>query len=419
MTEARQLEEINSSGELASIKKDGTGAEKEVVTLEQVSNVDNTSDADKPISTSTQTALDLKLATLDMEGKLPALLQTADTLTGFDREDMDIGGKSLGILQFCFSAASGEVHQIGSDETGAYTKLTGQTHFADGSILADRTLVQYHDAGETQYSYWFQGALVEVTGSKSIQLTVGFDGYVCYDSDGELDDTVTDIRELIVRRPLVAYLYLNATNNELVWYADERHGIVMSGQSHLRAHQDRGLFIGSGLNISGIVNNGTTFAAISEGGAGDEDIKMFFSEITTIPKAYKEGAAGEWRISDDDSNLGIFRSAKCCYNLNTAGTWTLQEIDGDYVIMMPIATNNKLAPTVMLVGQTLHLTRGAARDNSPAEFFRIDAAGLPGKELKPLGSMIIHNEATGQIEVGADGEIYTICKHGFPIGIFS
>ena len=72
-----------------------------------------------------------------------SLAKSSSTFTGFDREDMDIGGKSLGILQYCQSAASGEVYQIGSDETGAYTLLTAQTHFADGTALADRTNINF------------------------------------------------------------------------------------------------------------------------------------------------------------------------------------------------------------------------------------------------------------------------------------
>ena len=339
-------------------------------------------------------------------------------LTGFDREDADVGGKSLGILQYCHSAISGDVHQIGSDADGIYAKLTGQTHFADGTLLADRTLIQYHDAGETSFSYWRHGVLVTVTDAKRIQLAVGFDGYVGYNADGELDGTVTDVRELIVRTPLVTYLYLNATEGELVWFADERHGIVESGQTHLMAHQDDGFFISSGLDISGLVNNGATFTAIAAGAAGDEDIKMSFSDIASMKKLYKEGALAEWRITDDDNSLGIFRAGDCCYNLNTAGVWSLTPIANDYVVVMPIATNNKLAPIVMLIGQKLHLNRGEARDHAPAEYYRINAVGLPSKELRQLASIIIHNESAGQIETGANGEIYIDWKHKIPVAMF-
>ncbi len=348
-----------------------------------------------------------------------AIAKAAETLTGFDREAMDVGGKQNGILQYCHLASSGEIHQIGSDDAGIYTLLTSQTQFADGTALADRTLMQYHDTGETQFSYWRHGELIEVTGSKSIQLDADFSGYIGYNAAGDLDNTITNVRELLVRTPLVVYMYLNGTSDELIWYADERHGIVMDGQTHLQLHQDKGFFVSSGLEVSGIANNNSTFTSISSGGAGDEDVKMFFDTITTAPKLFKEGLNGHWRLTDDDNELGVFRDSKCCYNNENGGDWELSEINNDFVIMMPLATNNKIAPIVFLVGQTLHLNRGAARDNMPAEFYRTKTAQLPGQELAPLNSMIIHNESTGQIEIGTDGEIYTDCRQGFPMGIFS
>jgi len=348
-----------------------------------------------------------------------AIAKAASVLTGFDREDMDTGGKQNGIIQFCMDAASGDVHQIGSDEAGIYSLLTSQTTFADGTALADRTMMMYHDSGETQFSYWRHGELIEVTTAKFIQVAAGFNGYIGFDSNGDLDDSVTDVRELIIRTPLVSYLYLNDTESELVWFADERHGIVMDGQTHLQQHQKDGFFISGGLDITGLTDNGTTFTQVASGGAGDEDIKMFFSAISTAPKMYKEGAAEEWRISDDDANLGIFRDSKCSYNLDTAGTWSLEEINFDYIVMMFVATNNKLAPIVMLVGQTLHADRTIARANAPAEFQRINAAGLPSQELHAIAAVIIHDEADGQIEVGSDGEIYVRCTNGFPVQMFS
>ena len=451
------------------------------------------------------------------------------TFTGFDRESMDTGGKDTGILQYCHSAASGEIHQLASDEAGIYTLLTGETQFADGTALADRTLMQYHDTGETEFSYWRHGVLVSVTTAKFIQLAADFKGYIGYNSDGDLDDTITDIRDLIVRTPLVAYIYINSTEDELVWYADERHGIVMDGQTHLQQHQDRGFFVGSGLDITGITNNGTaladrtlmqyhdtgetefsywrhgvlvsvttakfiqlaadfkgyigynsdgdlddtitdirdlivrtplvayiyinstedelvwyaderhgivmdgqthlqqhqdrgffvgsglditgitnngtTITSVGAGGCGDEDIKMFISEATTASKMFLEGAASEWRITDDDSNLALFRTAAVVYN-DVSATPVLSAIGNARVVMTLIATNNKLNPLVWLVGQELHTTRGIARAKAASSYWRAALGGLPSNEFHPVGSVIINNESTGTAEVGAEGEIW-------------
>ncbi len=349
---------------------------------------------------------------------VPAILKAAETLTGFDREDMDLGGKKNGILQYCQSASSGEIHQIAEDEAGTYTLLTGQTVFADGSALEDLTLMQYHAAGETLFSYWYHGELIEVTGAKKILLHADFKGYVVFDDSGELVDSVTAARQLIVREGLVAYIYLNTTKSTIEWFADERHGIVEDGQTHLMTHMSTGFFVAYGLEFSGIANNGTTFTALSAGACGDEDVKMTIAELTSIPKMYMEGAANEWTITDDDNSLGVFRDSKCCYN-DVSGTPQLVEIDSDYVVMTPSVTNNKIHPVVNLVGQKLHANRGAARDESGAEYQRMRTEGLPAPEMKTLISYIIHDESDGQIELGSDGEIYVVhSKKGDSYGIF-
>ena len=338
--------------------------------------------------------------------KINAITKAASVLTGFDREDSDSNsGKLNGIQQYCHLASSGEVHNIGSDESGTYTLLTGQTHFADGTILADRTLMMYHDTGETSFSYWRQGILVEVEDAKFLQVDSDFKGYVGFNAAGELDNTVTDVRELIVRTPLTNYLYLNGTEGTVEWFADERHGIVMDGQTHLQQHQDRGFFIANGLDIHGIVNNGTTYTGVDSGNCGDEDIKAAIAAASTAPKLRLDGAASEWIHSDDDNKFALFVGAQVVYN-DVSGTPTLTPIGSDRVVMTLIATNNKLHPLVWLVGQELHATRGVARARANSSYWRIRLNGLPSNEFRPVCSVIINNESTGTAEVGGDGEIF-------------
>ncbi len=359
------------------------------------------------------------MAELNTIIQLEATNQSTGTLTGFDREapDDDSSNKQLGILQYCHNASSGEIHQIGSDVDGTYTLLTSQTTFADGTALADRTLMQYHDSGETQFSYYYKGIFKEVTTAKFIQLDADFEGYIYYTEDDDLHVGETSAKELIIRTTLISYIYLNPTEDEVIWFADERHGIVMDGQTHLQQHMSQGFFRVAGLELIGVENNDIVFNSITAGAGGDEDIQMTFAEATTAPKMFME--SGYWNITDDDNKLGIFRDNKCCWNdVSVAGSEVLSEINADYVIMMVIATNNKIHPFIMLVGQELHADRGAARDNLPAEYYRIQANGLPSHEFSQLNAMIIHNESTGQIEVGADGEIYIDWRHGFPMSIF-
>lgn len=340
---------------------------------------------------------------------METIAKDVSTLTGFDIEASAAGGKASGIIQYCHSAVSGEIHQIGSDIDGTYSLTGGHTHFADGTILTDRTFMQYKDSGEDNFSYWRHGVLVTHTGAKFITLAVGFKGYLIYDENGNLDNTETDPRVLIVGAPLVSYIYLNAAKGTVEWLGNERHGIVESGQTHLMKHMDGGFFVVQGLDITGIADNSGVFTGISAGKGGDEDVAMVYQATTTIPKLYREGT--EWVIDDDDNKLGKYNgSLECCYNLDTAGTFSLVAIGGSYVIMMWIATNNKIHPIVAIVGQTLHSTRKDARDHADDEFFRINASGFPVQEASRLASMIIHDQASGEIETGVDGEVYVYYK---------
>ncbi len=349
----------------------------------------------------------------------PALCKMAETLTGFDREDMDTGGELNGILEYCHSAADEEVHVIGADEAGTYS-LKATTTFADGSALTDRTLCQYHTPTETKFSYWRHGVLVEVTTAKKITLADDFEGYIGYDADGDLDDTITDVRDLIVRTPLVAFLYLNDLTGKVTWYADERHGNVISGQAHLLVHQDGGFFIAQGLDIPDVSNNDTDFTTVGAGNCGDEDIVMRISEMTECPFMYRSGTGGKWIISDtSDSKFGYYVSGAVRYNLNTGGVWSLESISNDRVATFFVATNNKLHPVVKIIGQILHTDRGTARDRIESDWWHMDTEGLPGQELQPIGSMLINNSSTGTIEKGNGDESWYDMRHGGSIPRFA
>ena len=72
-------------------------------------------------------------------------------------------------------------------------------------------------------------------------------------------------------------------------------------------------------------------------------------------------------------------------------------------------------PYVKVIGQNLYADRATARQQLNAEISNLQLEGMPSPEFKFLYSMIIHNESTGQIETGADGEIYVDWRLGLPI----
>lgn len=346
------------------------------------------------------------------------MFNAARMATGFDREDTS----TLGRIQYCFDASSGVVYNI--DKDGVLTTLTSQTTFADGSTaLADRTIAHYKSSGETNFSYWLNGVYTEVGTLKTLQLANSTGSYyIGYDGTGDLV-TIADAHEAIVSSALIALVYNNLDVPSVEWLSDERHGMVQSGQTHLNLHKTHGFAwpAGSrdgGLDITGLADNATTFTKIASGYCDDEDVKMTFAELSTIPFVYRSGANGTFIHTADDNKLGYFDGGKCVYNEWDGATWKLSEINLDYVIMSIWATNNLLHPIVKMIGQTLHANRGAARDNLPGTILDLSLNNAMSPEAAPLYSYIIHNESTGKIEVGSDGEIYVDYRYGYPISIF-
>jgi len=352
--------------------------------------------------------------------KVAALNKMANVFTGFDREEVNEGSsKCTGILQYCHSASSGDVHNIGEDNYGTYSKLTGQTHFADGTALVDRSLMQFKAPGEDNFEYWRHGEKTINIDSKFIQLAADHDGYIGYDSSGDLSDSITDTRELIVRTPLAAYMYLNADENAVVWYGDERHGDVLSGQAHLLVHQmsKLGFMVASGLGVKGLTDGVATYTGIDAGNCGDEDILMKIAALSTCPALYKDGANHYWKISDDDNKVGLFSGGNASWNDVSGASAILTSLSsGERMAINWLATNNKLAPIVRLIGQEVYTSRREAQRKRGSAFSRISIAGLPGQEVENICSSIIEN-AAGTVEAGGDNEVGYDLRQGFPIDI--
>lgn len=359
------------------------------------------------------------------DNAIKAIIKAASGLNGFDREAMRMGGKQNGILEYCHEVSSGEVHIIGSDEFGTYTVESGRTTFADGSPLVDRTLSIYHDAGETMFSYWYHGAFIKVTDAKKIQIPVGFDGYVYFNDDGELeiDPTKTEA-QLIKDEVVVAIVNINSAG-EFIWYADERHGILQDGEDHLQQHISRGFYLGdkNSLAYQGASIGSATYTGFSEGVLFDEDVEMYIEAMTHCPKLYKLGPNFDWTISHDDNYVTIINPStnKAQWN-DLSGTEAVltdvnDESNNDKTVAYLLATNNKLHPLLTLIGQELYTDSTDARHKAPSAYARVETDGLPSHEFRPIYSVIVNKN--GEILAGADGELGWDYRGRYPVMQFS
>lgn len=335
--------------------------------------------------------------------------------SGFDRVAMELeDDKALGIIEYCLNAASGIYWRI--DYDGTPSKHTSETTFGDGTALADRTLVQYKCSGETNFNYWYTGDNIEVTTTKSLQLAVDAVVYVYYDSTGNMNVISQSGRRLIMKETLIAFIDDTTTFGCDPYFADERHGIDMDGQTHLRMHMvDKFRVVAHG-EIVGLANNVKTFTSISEGLLGDEDIPMFIDAKSALPKMYKIGA--NWGTSNTDTNLALLDGGITQVNEITAGVGTLTDLLGnDRLSAVIIACNDSINPLRIMVGQTAYANRGEARDHIRSEWERLDLGGLPSPEMTAYFTVIVDKD--GALETGLDGEIYVVNKNDVIIPMFS
>jgi len=336
-----------------------------------------------------------------------------ELLCGFDR-----GNKpTLGILQYCVSAASGVVYQI--DENGDFTTHTGQTTFADGTTpLADRTVAQLPAQGETFFSYWFRGAHVRVSGIKTFQhADVSGVQYFAYGADGEMMSSHAH-EDLIVHEVLCILINYNATSKKKIIFADERHGDELGGYAHFMQHITTGARWHRGLRFEGLADNATTFSRITEGAFLDEDIVHTLPEILTCPFAYRD-ANGDWEITDViDNKLAHQVSGKTVYNEWDGTNWKLTNIGSDYFVVSAYATNDAEHRVFKVIGQTLYPDRRTARRQFQSAAFQIEDDGLPTTEFINLGCWIMHGQNNFSLEQGAIGEIWMDLRRKFPVDMF-
>ena len=202
-----------------------------------------------------------------------------------------------------------------------------------------------------------------------------------------------------------SYVYWNATNNEAVYFADERHGVTLDWQTHEYLHRTRGAAIANGFAASGytLSGNGNADAdaqiTIEGGTFFDEDMQIDIVSSNTptantfeqdlnsparIPILYLEGS--EWRITSPTDYAVKQGTARPQYNLYTGGAWTLVDVTNtDFTCTWILATNNLTYPVVGIISQSNLSTLNNAE---AVVFEELDLPGFPSVEFRPLYKLI-------------------------------
>jgi hypothetical protein len=256
----------------------------------------------------------------------------------------------------------------------------------------------------TSFTVWCAGKRFVKTTTETVQIpdTSGL-YYIYYNSSGVLSYRTTFF--VWDTDAPTAYVYWNEVDNKAYFFADERHGVTLDWATHEYLHRTRGAAIANGFGANNYILNGNgssdTHAKIdiADGTFFDEDLQVDITHSATptantweqvlqgnaeIPVFYrlnnhwKKDVATEFPLKQ-----GTNRPQ---YNLNTAGTWSTEDVQNNHFgVSWIIATNNLNEPVIAILGQDSYSNNGSAQ----AEFYTaLNLDGFPIVEFRPLYKII-------------------------------
>jgi len=319
-------------------------------------------------------------------------------------------------------SGGGEALEILEQYFGDTSEWTGFVNRTDSEFTWDDGLRTFTiQPTGAQYVVWLRGVRTIKAAPESIDLTaVIAEGlwYIYFDgATGSLAATPTFTASLITSQALVAILYWDATNSVAIYLADERHGMVMDGETHLHFHEAFGTRWINGLGLSNLIadgsgNNDTDAQfAVEDGVIRDEDIQLDIvddtpqdlSPIARIPVFYRTGAAGLWRRRVADAfpflysgdGVWVGPNNRVPFNEFTGATWQLTEVpQADFVLIHYWASNDVQTPVIAIVGQAAYPSLSAARDAAEVELRNLILGGLPFAEFTPIATVIYQTRST-------------------------
>jgi len=291
--------------------------------------------------------------------------------------------------------------------------LTGTaTTFTNGFVDASQTSISVADSTRTftiaptsgSYKYYANGKEVTISSSKSVNWSNSHGTHFFYlDENGDLNTTATYNDDLILKHAIVSILYWDDTPGAHIYFADERHGAIMSKMTHLYLHKTRGAAFESGCSLSGFQIDGTGNSnadAIFTADTGiiwDEDLKISIPSQTHFPIFHRNGGA-DWKRKDADDYACIYTGtagytgARIAYNAYTGGVWSLQPINNNKFGLTHIfATNDIENKYIGILGQAQYDSKAAAKDGAENEIKTLK--DLPFSEFVPIGTILFETNS--------------------------
>ena len=330
------------------------------------------------------------------------------------------------------STYSGEAHSlliVNDDEDALiFTQFPEDDNFPQGFVntnldtnigieAANGTRYFFIEPTGSNFSFYFKGTKYTKDSHETIDITSllsspGEYG-VYYDENQTLQIVMSpDPMEMIKDYVYIADLY---SNGDVIVVNDERHGL-MPWQAHKWMHISIGTLYLSGLSPTDITadasgnNDEDAEFGSAEGSILDEDLTDEIEEIDSTTgdwwTAYKIGSEWKFELTGAPSPV-IVDGGIPQYNLDTAGTWTLEDVSTSKFFLMHIFATNQvgywdesgyvytnLTGNVAVVGENEYLTKAEARDGANSEISNLTTLGLQMPEFLAVATVIFQRKGT-------------------------
>lgn len=234
--------------------------------------------------------------------------------------------------------------------------------------------------------------------------------YFYFDSTTkQLTTTHTFSSDIFRIHGVTALLYWQPAAAKAIYFADERHGIVMDGATHAHFHLSIGAQYRFGLNISGLVVDGTGSTdsevkfGITNGRIADEDLEIDIingqpqqlSSVLRAPVFYRLGGDTSWfsKPADDfpflqAGSIPQATGTRPSGNVKVGSVWQVSQIgDNKFGLVHILATNDVRTPVIAISGG-IYDNKTAARAGAETELLSIE--GIPFAEFVPVATIILN-----------------------------
>ncbi|MDD4970756.1 MAG: tail fiber domain-containing protein [Paludibacter sp.] len=245
------------------------------------------------------------------------------------------------------------------------------------------------------FDYYIEGKKYTIVGAKSV-IFPDLEGTHFFYLDINLDLLTSQSFETAGANAFVAVVYWDATNNLIIYEANERHTTAFEHLDWKYKHLTFGTQWRSGSALSAITpdatgNNNTDASFTADAGIiVDEDITHNLAQQTAFDLFYKLGVNGDWRRAALATPYGVFyNGTRAVWNQFTGGAWQQTLVANlDFVLAHVFATNNLISPYIVVMGQATYGSVAAARSGANNEMNNLITSGLPFQEFVPVASII-------------------------------